>query len=156
MNYLMLGWGIRIKHTVASYPNKIVFWYLGTQASLLAKIADTGFIPSANPVSVLTDRGIPTRWETLLVTFVLWNLLFVMNNNLSRGSYPKPGICAFLAVFLLFFGSLAIWRVHWLQCLVLKPGRSLHEIKAWLIPIAIFMGLMSIAMTGIKLAGMFS
>ena len=41
----VLGWGIRIKHNVASCPSHIVFWCFGNPAALMARIESTGFAP---------------------------------------------------------------------------------------------------------------
>jgi hypothetical protein len=52
------------------------------------------------------------------------------------GGFPqagfKPGLYSLLALFLLFIGSISIWKSSWLQSVILKPGRSPSEIKAWL------------------------
>lgn len=142
----VLGWGIRIKHNVASYPSHIVFWCFGSPASLIARIGGTGFAPCGSPDSVSANRGIPARWQTLTAIVVLWNLLFMADMHLERGQHPTPGAFSFLAVLLMFVGSVAIWRVRWLQCLVLKVGRSPSEIKAWLYLLALVSGIMSVAM----------
>jgi hypothetical protein len=39
-----LGWGIRIQHNVANYPEKIIFWCLGGNPSnVLDRIRNAGF-----------------------------------------------------------------------------------------------------------------
>jgi hypothetical protein len=38
-----IGWGIRIRHNVPSYPEKMIFWYLGSPATVLKRISEAGF-----------------------------------------------------------------------------------------------------------------
>lgn len=44
----VLGWGIRIRHNVADYPEKIIFWCLGNPSSVLDGIRDVGFPANIN------------------------------------------------------------------------------------------------------------
>lgn len=141
----VLGSGIRIHHNVPTYPKKIVFWCF-TPASLIRRIKETGFLPSADPDSLPPDRGMPIRWQAAVVMIVLWNLLFLLDIGLPPKTPPKPGWFTWLAVFLLFAGSVAIWRVRWLQRCILKPDRSPSEIKAWLYLLALVGGLMSLGL----------
>jgi len=142
----VLAWGIRIRHNVASYPSHIVFWCFGRPATLVSRIQDAGFLPSGSLDDIPVNRGVPTRWQTLLAMAILWNLLLVTDIYLSPGLPPKPGAFSFLAVFLVFVGSIAIWRMNWLQRLVLKPGRGLSEIQAWLYLLPLVSGILSVAM----------
>ena len=43
-----LAWGIRIEHTVKSYPRRIVFWSLVNPSKVLAGFAEIGFEPRSN------------------------------------------------------------------------------------------------------------
>lgn len=142
----ILGWGIKIRHNVASYPKHIVFWCFGTPGSLVAQIAETGFLPAARPDSIPANQGIPARWQALVAIVILWNLLFMADMHGSSGPEATPGLFSFLAVLLVCSGSIALWRVRWLQTLILKPGRSPSEMKAWLYLLAFISGIMSIAM----------
>lgn len=38
-----MGWGVKIEHDISSYPQKIIFWYLGYPKTVLAYIAASGF-----------------------------------------------------------------------------------------------------------------
>jgi len=149
----LLSSGVQIKHNVASYPSQIVFWCLGSPASLIAKIVGTGFAPCASPDSVPANRGIPTRWQALVAIVVLWNFLFIAGVFVPLGEHPRPVVFFLVAVLLVFLGSVAIWRVRWLQWLVLKPGRSLGEIKAFLYLLASVSGTLSLAFGCAVLAG---
>ena len=132
-----LGWGIRIQHNDSTYPKKIVYWCLGSPGSLLRRIRDSGFVPMSSPDAVQVGRGLPVRWQSIVAMVLLWNALgfLDMYTVLGRLTWPatwKPGIFALLALLLMFTGSLAIWRSRVLQYLILRPGHSCSEIKAWL------------------------
>ncbi len=43
----VLGTGVRIVHTVQSYPEKIIFWCFGSPKRLIERITNLGFRPSA-------------------------------------------------------------------------------------------------------------
>jgi len=142
----VLGWGIRINHNVPKYPKKTVFWCFGSPNMLISRIEEVGFIPQASADSVLSDRGMPVRWEAVAAIIILWNLLFFLDIGLPPDTDAKPGLFSLIAITLLFLGSVSMWRVKWLQRCVLKPGRSPSEIKAWFYLLAVVSGLFSIAM----------
>jgi len=39
-----IGWGVRISHDIAAYPQEIIFWTLGRPEALLKRILEAGFI----------------------------------------------------------------------------------------------------------------
>lgn len=149
----ILGWGIRIHHSVADYPRKIVFWCFGSPESLIRRIQETGFVAKADPDSVPTGRGMPVRWQALVAIVALWNGLLMLDMRQSGGSAGRPGTFTLVAFLLLFLGSVGIWRSPLLQRAILKPGRSCEEIKAWLYLLALGSGLMSVSMLSSQLAG---
>lgn len=146
----ILGWGIRIHHNIPTYPRKIIFWCLGSPASLIERIRETGFTPKASPDSVPVNRGIPVRWQALVVMGVLWNALLLLDTYRAGGTAGKPGgkpgVLMLIALLLLFAGSVTIWWSRFLQRLILKPERSSTEIKAWLYLLALVSGMMLIFM----------
>lgn len=81
----LLGGGIRIEHTVAEYPRRIVFWCLGPPRSLIKRIHQVGFIPEGQLQGVPCRRGIPARWQTLVIGIALWNLLLLLDEVRSTG-----------------------------------------------------------------------
>jgi len=145
--------GIRIHHSIATYPRKIVFWCCGRPESLIRKIQETGFVAKADPDSVPTGRGMPVRWQALVAIVALWNGLLMLDMRQSGGSAGRPGTFALVALLLLFLGSVGIWRSPLLQRAILKPGRSCGEIKAWLYLSALVSGLLSVLMLLSQLAG---
>jgi hypothetical protein len=89
-------------------------------------------MPAADPKKISPNLGIPVKWQALVLIVALWNILLFAD----MGGFPqagfKPGLYSLLALFLLFIGSISIWKSSWLQSVILKPGRSPSEIKAWL------------------------
>lgn len=149
----ILGWGIRIHHSVAAYPRKIVFWCFGSPESLIRRIQETGFVAKADPDSMPTHRGIPVRWQSFVAILVLWNGLLLLDVRQSGGLGGRPGTFTLVGLLLLFLGSVGIWRSPLLQRAILKPGRSCGEIKAWLYLLALVSGLLSAVMLSLQLAG---
>jgi len=150
----VFGWGLRIHHTVPTYPKKIVFWCFGSPNALIESIFQTGFLPSADPASVPRHAEGPVRWVAVIAVVALWHILFIMDMKLLPGPESRPGWFSFLAVFLVFIGSVAMWRVGWLQRCFLKPGRSPDEIKAWLNLLALVSGPLSVGLLIMLLAGL--
>lgn len=74
-------------------------------------------------------NGWPFRWSTLIVIIVLWNGLFLCDYILFPKYYYIQNLCMFIALVLLFIGSIAIRKSELLQKIVLKPNRKLAEIK---------------------------
>ncbi|UCE65168.1 MAG: hypothetical protein JSU85_09835 [Candidatus Zixiibacteriota bacterium] len=140
----LLGWGIRINHNVSTYPEKMVYWCLGSPGRLINKIKETGFLPGAGPHSVPVHTGFPVRPQAIITLVVIWNLLLMMDFGFPPRPFARPGWYTFSAVFLLFIMSIAVRRAEWLQRWVLKPERSLGEIKPWLNLLAIVCGMLSI------------
>ena len=140
----VLGWGIQIRHNVATQPRKIIFWWFFTPNTLVNRIAETGFTPHASQDSMPIHQGVPVRWQAVATIIVLWNVLFLLDIGFSPHLHAELGPFSFLAVFCLFLGSIAIWKAQWLQRCILKPGRSPSEIRAWLYLVAFVSGLISV------------
>ncbi|MFA6033372.1 MAG: hypothetical protein WC889_10775 [Myxococcota bacterium] len=151
----VLGTGIRIKHNVASYPGRIEFACFGNPDALITSIRETGFAPCGSPNPMLANRGIAVRWQAVVITVLLWNILLLadMYLHLERGTKAKPGVFSFLAVLFLFTGSVALPRSQRLQRFVLKPGRSPSEIRAWLFLIDAVSAIMLVFMGSALISG---
>ena len=147
----ILGWGIQIIHNISEYPKKIIFWSFSNPESIIIKIQETGFLPSADPSKIPPNIGIPVKWQAIVLIVALWNILLFAD----MGGFPqpgfKPGSFTLLALFLLFIGSISIWKSFWLQSMILKPGRSPSEIKAWLNLLALVSGLLLVIMSIINM-----
>jgi len=142
----IIGWGIRIHHNIASYPEKVIFWCLGNPNTLIKRIEETGFVGRAITDSLLQRNGMPVRWQFLAAAIVLWNLLFLIDIGFPPKPTAKPGWFSFIAVLILFLGSISMWHFSALQRLVLKHNRDPGEIKAWLYLLAFISGVMSLIM----------
>ena len=141
-----LGWGIKINHIAAEYPKHIVFWCLGNPENLIRKINKNGFVPKASmsdpAVQSLSDRGVPVRWQTVVILIAIWNGLIMLDTFPHGMERAKPGLFSLLAFLLFFVGSLGVLRLKWLQRLVLKEGRKPTEIQHWLKLLGLVSGLM--------------
>jgi len=127
----VLGWGIRIEHCVPEYPANFIFWCLGNPDAVLRGIGEAGFQPRAPASAVPARRGFALRWQVIVVVIVMWNGLFMIGaRNHPRPSIPGP--FSLLAIGLLLAAVIATIRFPAFQQLVLKPGRSVGEIRPML------------------------
>jgi len=147
----IIGWGVQIIHNISEYPKKIIFWSFSNPESIVTKIREIGFLPSADPSKIIPNIGMPVKWQALVLIVALWNiLLFADMGGLPRPGF-KPGLFSLLALFLLFVGSISIWKSSWLQSIILKPDRSPSEIKAWLNLLALISGFLFVIMSIINI-----
>ena len=128
----VLGWGIQIQHSVPEYPARFIFWCLGSPDTLLAGIRDVGFLSQAPASSIPPRRGFALRWQTIIVAVAAWNGLFILDMFLHRRTFPIPGWFSVLALGLALAATVAAIRVPGFQRLILKPGRSVGEIRPFL------------------------
>ena len=122
--------GIRVVHSNPDYPARIIFWCFRNPERLIEQIRRVGFIPAAPPPTALVKRGIPVRWSFIISLFVVWNALFILGGFLPGQPPPeKPGMLVLLALAVVFVASFAVERSPAFQRWVLKPGRSVGEIR---------------------------
>jgi hypothetical protein len=150
----VMGWGIQIHHTVADYPERLVFWTLGNPNTLLDRIHRIAFIPTGRAEERSPrQRGFAIRWSAVVVTAVLWNVLFYADLGPQARGQPGPFILVALA--LLFGTSLATLHVPAIQRILLKPGRSVTEV-APLIRLLVFVsGFILLIVSFLLLTGAF-
>jgi hypothetical protein len=134
----IVGWGVRIHHLKADYPEKMIFWCLGSPDSVLRGIESAGFQPKSPPGIVPSLRTSPVRWVTIVLGIILWNALIGFDLWQTR----RPGLGAFVALSLVFFGSTAVWWLLPVRWAVMKPGRSPQEIRHWLNLLTLVSGFM--------------
>ena len=128
----ILGWGIRITHTVSTYPEQIVFWHLCKPARLLEGIHETGFQSEGSGEHVPLRDGSPVRtwliWLSqipggLLLGYLLLHRSFV---PFFFGTlFPYYFLCVWV-------GLLVVYRSPRIQQWLLKPGRQIEEIRPML------------------------
>jgi hypothetical protein len=150
----IIGEGVRIHHTIAGYPEMVVFWCRPT--GVLQGIASTGFptIPEcAAPIGSIPSRGFPLRIWPLVIVFLLWNL-FLGYEYFSRPiSEAFPGPFTIAALCLLSITSLAVLFSPAVQAIFIRPGRSIGEVRPLFVFVATISGIASVAFTVIFLAG---
>ena len=141
----LIGEGIRINHSVADYPEKIVFWCQPT--SVLAGLAGIGF-SLAHATSEMpqrqSPRGFPLRWTPLIVLAVIWNLLIGFEMVAHPTGTPSPGPLSLTALWIVFGVSIAAICFPNVQTLLLKPGRRFEEVKPIFLLVATVTGIMAL------------
>jgi len=150
----VLGEGIRVQHTVANYPGKVVFWC--RPSAVLQGIASTGFhgtSESTAPLGSLPSRGFPLRIWPPVVILLLWNLLFGYEFFSQPRPVAFPGPCTIAALSLVFVTSLAVLFSPSVQAIFLRPGRRIAEVRPLFMLIAIITGIMTCVFTITFLAG---
>jgi hypothetical protein len=140
----VLGWGIQIHHCNVDVPERVIFWCLGNPNKVLRGILDSGFVPIGSRSPSFQRRGMAMRWSAIIIAVAAWNALFLLGAGRSHGVPPHPG--PFVLVPLLFAFALSVGALisPKIQGIILKPGRSVGEIKPFLRLLAFISGLMLI------------
>jgi len=140
----VLGWGIQIHHCNVDVPERVIFWCLGNPNTVLQGIQDSGFVPTGSRFPSFQRRGMAMRWSAIIIAVVVWNALFLLGAGRSHGVPPRPG--PFLLVPLLFAFALSVGVLisPKIQSIILKPGRSVGEIRPFLRLLVFISGLMLI------------
>jgi hypothetical protein len=125
--------GVRIRHSRLDYPRKLIFWNLGSSEKLIQRIRSIGFLPSGPASSEVPPRGFPWRWGAILAFFAVWSGSSLLTLVFSHSQY-LPMIFGTLFLLWAFACSSCIRASPTMQRLVLKHGRSVAEIQAWLLP----------------------
>jgi len=140
----VFGTGMRIVHTVQSYPEKIIFWCFGSPKRLIERITNLGFRPSALRSQVPHRDGMAFRWSFVILLVVAWNALFLLDGFVPWKVPKGPGPYTILAVALLFLTALSLNLSSRFQAWVLKPGRSISEVRAVVILVLVVSAIMLI------------
>lgn len=142
----ILASGLRIRHNRNDYPEKMIFWSLGSRNKMLEEIRQSGFIPCGTPAT--RPSGFAVRWSVLIGVFVLWNTMLFLD-ILTQSKPSKPGLLSFIAILSLFALSTAVRISTKLQSLVLQKGHKIEEIKSVLILLQIVSAFMSAALAAV-------
>jgi hypothetical protein len=127
-------------HNRSDYPEKVVFWCLGSVNKLLARIREVGFHGIAPVESTARAKGFPVRWSAVVVLLILWNGLFFLD-RFGLGNEPyEPGLATLVALAMVFFVAWGLRASEWLQGLVLREGHSVGEIKSPLLLLQLVSG----------------
>jgi hypothetical protein len=152
----LLLWGIRIEHSIASYPRQIIFWQRGNPDALLKRIRDAGFEPKAPASAVPFRRGIALRWQALVIAFIVWSVLLQLPQFFqpAKGFASPALVFPLLALVLLFYVSWRTPRSAALQRLVVGDGRHVGEIRPVLNLLAFISGILFCVFTIIVIVQM--
>ncbi|WP_457332299.1 hypothetical protein [Rhizobacter sp. P5_C2] len=127
----VLNTGIRIHHTRADYPEKVIFYSVGGRDSLLQAAGAAGF--PVGELAVQTKRGFPVKVSAIVVFVLLWNALFLLDRGGSLfDTSSKLGPYSFLALALAFAVASLTPRSSRLQQLILRDGHDVGEIRGFL------------------------
>ncbi|WP_374163850.1 hypothetical protein [Arcticibacter sp. MXS-1] len=152
----LIGQGIRIRHKVGKYDEKIIFWTFQDPAELIIKIWETGFLtPGSIPAPVESiepevmekqaQGGFPIKKSIAVGVVVVWNLLFLIDLIvfLSSGKAGRPlGYGALSALGMVIAISVALLWSSGVREMILKPGRDIEGMKRFLyFIIAIFLAM---------------
>jgi len=151
-----LGWGIRIHHCNADCPQRVIFWCLGNPDTVLAGIRDAGFLPAASNSSSPERHGLAMRWSAIIIPVVVWNVLFRLGIGPTNGVPPHPGLFMLAPLLFMFALSVGTLKSPILQRLILKPGRSVGEIRPLLRLLAFISAFMLVIFSILFVSGGFA
>jgi hypothetical protein len=129
---------------------------LGSPNAVLEGIRDSGFLPVASISASPERHGIAMRWSAIVIAVVVWNALFFLGSGHSNGVPPHPGpfiLAPLLFAFALSVGTLMSPK---LQRIILKPGRSVGEIRPFLRLLAFISGLLLVIFSILLASGAFT
>jgi hypothetical protein len=147
----LVGRGVRIVHARPDYPAKIIFWSFRDPDRVVDDIRLLGFIPQASSAIVPTRSSMPLRWSAVIMFIVVWNLLFVLDGFVPWKEPKVPGLFHQLALGLAFSVAVVTQRSKTMQYWVLRPGRSVGEIRSFLLLLQIVSGFLLVVSTLFRL-----
>lgn len=147
--FLGLSKGLRIRHIRPDYPEKILFVGLGD--SVVAGVAGSGFVPSAQADGAAVARGFPMRWVAVLAVVVIWNLLGWKLLHPERFGPPGAEALVFLGLFEAL--ALGLLASRTLQTVFLKPGRHFSEVRHYVALVAGILALLFVVFSALTWTG---
>ncbi|MEQ8553423.1 MAG: hypothetical protein RIC53_12275 [Cyclobacteriaceae bacterium] len=147
----LLGQGIRINHRVNNYKEKVIFWTMKSPGELIKKIELTGFLTNTQPISPEQEQeiakqqsagGFPIKIWFAVAVVVIWNLLFLYDFTNSNKEQLPIGIGVKSALGFVFGTGLLLLISEPFRKLVLKEGRTLNDIKKFVLFLMLISGLM--------------
>jgi hypothetical protein len=125
----LFGRGARIVHTRTDYPAKIVFWTFRNPDRVVEDIRHVGFLGRASSATVPVRTAMAFRWSAVISFVVAWNVLFLLDGSVAWKQPKPPGGFVLLALALVFTAAAAAQRSRAVQSWILKPGRSITEVR---------------------------
>ncbi len=153
------GAGIKINHRVEKYSSKVIFLTSGS-SDLISRIESTGFLHNTDalPADVETEiakyqlgGSFPIKWSAAIAFIVIWNLLFLADQleYFGKKSNMPLGNGARLAIAFAFLFALALLISEPFRQLVLKEGRTIKDVKPFLLFLMLITGIMFLALSAI-------
>jgi hypothetical protein len=155
----LLNKGLRIIHRVPTYKENVIFWTFGNPNELLKRIEQTGFLTNNSALSTSTETeilnsqskgGFPIKLPAIIIFIIVWNVFFMMDfeNFLGRDKQPSPlGTGALLALCFAFLTGILTLTVEPFRRLILKEGRTLNDIKAFVYFMTFICGIMILSIS---------
>ncbi len=151
----IIGHGIRIVHSRADSPSKIIFWCLGNPEKLVHRIQDTGFPISGTPSPISTPaRGFPLNWRAVVLLVVLWNVL-LLTDWFVIGTLGRPGPLTLVALLLVFVVSHGTKSPGKIQAFVLAKDHSIGEVRPLFSLLELISGIMFVTFALVELTTTF-
>lgn len=148
-----LAEGIRITHLIADYPAKIIFWC--RPQTVLDGIKSADFVPAPTDAVISAfrpHRGMAFRIAPLVGLAIIWNVLFYYGISGFPGKSASPGPQVLIALAMVAGLSLSALNVPAVQAFLLKPGRSITEVRPILVLTAFVSGCMTLILGIVALA----
>ena len=121
--------GVRIVHANPRYPSRIVFVGFQSPERLIQGVRQAGFVPAMPDPRVPPRPGLPIRGSAVLLLAAVCAILFLLDGVIPWMRAGGPGPSMLLALALLYAAATALPRSRRLQSWVLKPDRSVDEIR---------------------------
>ena len=144
---------------VEKYNSKVIFFKSGS-SDLISRIESTGFLDNNNALPADVEAKItryqlggsfPMKWSAVIVFVVIWNLFFLgeqLGYFTKKGNMPL-GNGARLAMAFAFLFALALFISGPFRQLVLKEGRTIKDVKLFLIFLMLLTGIMFLVITAL-------
>ena len=151
------GVGLKIKHKVEKYNSKVIFLTAGS-ADLIRRIEATGFLQNTDPLPAEVEAEVakyqlggsfPMKWSAAIGFVVIWNLLFFADQfgYFGKKSNMLFGNGARIAVALAFLFALVLLISAPFRQVVLKEGRTLKDVKPFLLFLMLITGVMFLVLS---------
>jgi hypothetical protein len=140
----VLGQGIKINHNVAACNQKVIFWTMGSPQALIARIEQTGFLTNTRPLPAELDStitasqtsgGFPVKKPAAIAIIAIWNILilnYFIQIFIEKSNKVNINIGPQLALGFMFLVCLLLLISEPFRQLILKPGRSINDIRIFL------------------------
>ena len=153
------GAGIKINHSVEKYSSKVIFLTSGS-SDLVSRIESTGFLhnPDALPLKIESEiskyqlqGGVPVKWSATIAFIVIWNSLFIADllGYFGKKRNMPLGDGARLAIAFAFLFALAVLTIKPFRQIVLKDGRTIKDVKSFLLFLMLITGIMFLVLSAI-------